>query len=312
MPYQDPDPTDPMTFHAMGLETDDPGVHREMALAFIEEYMRMGYGRDRVISLFQIPQYIGPFLAYEALGEAVVAELVDEVAERWGGRRDGSEVRRDEYGEVVPRESSPGIRPAGETSMKPSKCSHHSGATTARGVLMEEHRVIERVLDAVERMLDARTVDAAFLDRALDFFRNFADGCHHAKEETALFPALERAGIPRLGGPVGVMLDEHVEGRRLLGIVAENLALAEADIRAADRVRGAARAYVDLLRQHIQKEDNVLFAIADQALDPTVQREVLDAFDALESREGEEDKHERCLNLAHDLETWSFDRPVAR
>jgi hemerythrin-like domain-containing protein len=312
MPYQDPDPTDPMTIHAMGLETDDPKVHREMAVAFIEEYMRMGYGRDRVLSLFQIPQYIGPFLAYQALGKAAVAALVDEVAERWGGRRDGSTVRRDEYGEVVPPESPPGIPPPLEVPMNPSKCSHHSGAATARGVLMDEHRVIERVLDAVERMLDARIVDARFLDLALDFFRNFADGCHHAKEETALFPALERAGIPRLGGPVGVMLDEHVEGRRLLGIIRENLAAAETDARAAERVREAARAYIELLRQHIQKEDNVLFAIADQALDPVVQREVLDAFDALESREGEEDKHERYLKVARDLESWSFDRTEAR
>lgn len=102
MPYQDPDPTDPMTLHAMGLETDDPEVHRDMALSFIEEFMRMGYGRERLLSMFQIPQYIGPHLAYQTLGEAAVAELIDEVAERWGGRRDCSVVRRDENGEVWP------------------------------------------------------------------------------------------------------------------------------------------------------------------------------------------------------------------
>ncbi len=102
MPYQDPDPTDPMTLNAMELETDDPEVNRDMALCFIEEYMRMGYGRDRLLAMFQIPQYIGPHMAYQALGQEVVKTLIDEVAERWGGRRDCSIVRRDEDGNVCP------------------------------------------------------------------------------------------------------------------------------------------------------------------------------------------------------------------
>jgi hypothetical protein len=52
--------------------------------------------------MFQIPQYIGPYLAYQALGEDAVAALIHEVAERWGGRRDGSILRRDEEGNVCP------------------------------------------------------------------------------------------------------------------------------------------------------------------------------------------------------------------
>ncbi len=86
MPYDDPDPTDPMTLHGVVVETDDPTAMREMAACFIDEYLRMGYTRDRVQSMFRIPQYVGPYMAYESLGEEAIAELIDEIASRWGGR----------------------------------------------------------------------------------------------------------------------------------------------------------------------------------------------------------------------------------
>ena len=49
-----------------------------------------------------------------------------------------------------------------------------------------------------------------------EFFRLFADQCHHGKEEELLFPLLEQKGIPRTGGPIGVTLHEHEEGRALV------------------------------------------------------------------------------------------------
>jgi hemerythrin-like domain-containing protein len=89
----------------------------------------------------------------------------------------------------------------------------------ATQILMDEHRVIERVLGALEavaaRMSSGASVRAEFFLEAADFIAGFADGCHHRKEEGVLFPALEAAGIPRAGGPVGVMLAEHEEARAI-------------------------------------------------------------------------------------------------
>ena len=133
-------------------------------------------------------------------------------------------------------------------------------------VLYREHRIIERVLDAVEHQvleLGSGPFPKAFFEQALDFFANFADRCHHGKEEQRLFPALKERGIPERGGPIGVMLHEHCQGRAHLEAVRANLAAAaEGDAKALGVVRREAMSYVILLRQHIQKEDHILFAMA--------------------------------------------------
>ena len=100
MPYDDPDPTDPMTLHGIIVPTDDPDVDREMATTFIEEYMRVGYGRDRILSMFKIPGYVGPYRAYRSLGEEALTRLIDDMAAIWGGRREAGIVGRDEDGRV--------------------------------------------------------------------------------------------------------------------------------------------------------------------------------------------------------------------
>jgi len=87
MPHDDPDPTDPMTLHGVAVETDDPSAMREMACCFIDEYMRMGYEQDRLLSIFKTSKYAGPHMAFQALGEAGIVQLIDEIAARWGGRR---------------------------------------------------------------------------------------------------------------------------------------------------------------------------------------------------------------------------------
>jgi hemerythrin-like domain-containing protein len=177
---------------------------------------------------------------------------------------------------------------------------------------MDEHRVIERVLDAVERMLERDSIDKPFFLAALDFFRNFADGCHHAKEENELFPRMERAGVPRDGGPIGCMLNDHDTGRQLLRRVAANLDDAAAGTpRAVEAVRRAAGDYLTMLRHHIQKEDNVLFVIAEQLLPEEEKKSMLAAFDRVEGGENA-GKHERYLALADQLENWPARSPATR
>ena len=84
-------------------------------------------------------------------------------------------------------------------------------------VLSQEHRAIENMLGALEEQIRAapagQPFPRRFFDEALDFFRNFADGCHHAKEENLLFPRMKERGVPENGGPIGVMLAEHEQGR---------------------------------------------------------------------------------------------------
>ncbi len=190
-----------------------------------------------------------------------------------------------------------------------SACGCHSAATTATQILKDEHRIIEKVLNATEAMLLRDSIDKRFFEQALDFLRNFADGCHHAKEEDELFPILQSAGIPREGGPIGCMVHEHEQGRALLGRLAASLdAAAQGDRRAEESVRRATTDYIALLRQHIFKEDNVLFAMADDVLGAEEQQLMIRAFNRGEKSNGCAGKHERYLALADELAKQSVGR----
>ena len=153
-------------------------------------------------------------------------------------------------------------------------------------VLSQEHRRIETMLDAVEsRIHDSRPEDPfpiAFFTEALDFFRDFADGTHHAKEEKLLFPRMRLRGVPQEGGPIGVMLAEHDEGRAYLRAVRQNLQAAAAGSASARRaVEENALAYVNLLRHHIYKEDNILFRMGKMVLSAADVSELQREFDAV-------------------------------
>ncbi|MHC4937917.1 MAG: hemerythrin domain-containing protein [Planctomycetota bacterium] len=119
--------------------------------------------------------------------------------------------------------------------------------------LLSEHRTIEKVLDALEIAAE-KEVGLDFYERAVEFFAHFADGTHHAKEEERLFPLMEEKGVPRDGGPIGVMCHEHGIGRRCIAAMKEAI---EAEDRV--RLRGISLEYAAMLRAHIAKEDNVLF-----------------------------------------------------
>jgi hemerythrin-like domain-containing protein len=150
---------------------------------------------------------------------------------------------------------------------------------TPTDVLRDEHVLILRGLDLLERAAErAARGDAgreAWWSEMAAWLANFADRAHHAKEEELLFPALLRAGLPAEGGPVQVMLAEHGEGRALVA------ALASPGLRAE-----AARIYVGLLRAHIDKENEVLFRLADAVLDEGVQRDLAAAFVAADDARG--------------------------
>ena len=84
MPYEDPDPTDPMTLHGVAVETDDDRALREMAACFVEEYARLGFDSQRIMAIFKTSGYAGPHMAFQAMGEAAIDKLI---ADTMGLRR---------------------------------------------------------------------------------------------------------------------------------------------------------------------------------------------------------------------------------
>lgn len=177
----------------------------------------------------------------------------------------------------------------------------------ATEILMSEHRVIERVLNTLDKASDrlekGEHIRPGFFIDAADFIKGFADGCHHMKEEGVLFKALARNGLSETSGPVAVMLNEHGQGRaftRNMRAAAERLE--KGDRQAVKDVLENARGYTALLRQHIYKEDHILFPLSDTKIPIKEQAQVTEDFEKVEHEETGEGVHEKYLGLANALE----------
>ena len=176
----------------------------------------------------------------------------------------------------------------------------------ATQILMEEHRVIERVLMALEtaalRLEADKPLQTGFFFEAADFIKGFADGCHHKKEEGGLFKSMAQHGLSEQVGPVAVMLAEHEQGRAFT-IAMREAALKQGagDQTAKQAIISNARSYTSLLRQHIAKEDGVLFPMADRLIPPQDQDKLTSSFERIEQEEIGAGVHEKYMALAEKL-----------
>ncbi|MFO0880700.1 MAG: hemerythrin domain-containing protein [Gemmataceae bacterium] len=181
----------------------------------------------------------------------------------------------------------------------------------ATEVLMTEHRVIEKVLSCLEAMAtqaeEQGNLEMESASQALDFFRGFADHCHHGKEEGYLFPLLEARGLPRVGGPIAVMLHEHEVGRQLLAEMAMAV-----DQQSPAAFVPPARSYIQLLRDHIWKEDQRLLRMADHLLNHKDDAQLMAAFEKTEQTDMEAGTHGRFHQLANQLANrWGVSHETA-
>ncbi len=188
---------------------------------------------------------------------------------------------------------------------------------SATETLRHEHEAILKMLDATEevaRRLQANEpVGGEILDGLLEFFREFADHCHHGKEEEVLFPFLEQKGMPREGGPIGVMLLEHEQGRALVrGMADAAAAYRKGESGAGQRWANAASGYVHLLREHIDKENNVLFVFAERLLSSEEQARLARQFETIELEKMGAGTHERLHARMDELLSSIWQRAAAR
>ncbi|MFQ5891618.1 MAG: hemerythrin domain-containing protein [Candidatus Methanofastidiosia archaeon] len=172
--------------------------------------------------------------------------------------------------------------------------------------LKEEHEAIKlmlRILEMICKKLESgEEINPEHLSKILEFIKIFADKCHHGKEEDLLFPAMEKVGIPKEGGPIGVMLLEHDEGRDYIKGMSEAVAKYKTgDGKAFPKIVENARKYITLLTQHIDKEDNILYPMADMHLLKEKQEELLSEFERVEREKIGVSKHEEFHKLLNYL-----------
>jgi len=180
----------------------------------------------------------------------------------------------------------------------------------ATAILREEHRLIQDVLDALERgakkLAEGAQLPDDFFTNVLDFIRCFADDAHHRKEEGVLFKAMIRHGFSEETGPVAVMLHEHDEARRFTQMLLESTdKLRRGDANAREEVIMYALAYVRLLRQHIMKENNILFDMADRIIPEAEYAQIDAGFETIEREEIGPAVHAKYRALAGELSAQS-------
>jgi hemerythrin-like domain-containing protein len=173
-------------------------------------------------------------------------------------------------------------------------------------ILMNEHRIIEQVLNCLEKILEQCTtekkLDTKSAKQAIEFFRSFADRRHHGKEEAHLFPMMQANGFSGGCSPVVVMLREHELGRLYIqGMDAAIEPAAAGDSESLKWFIQHGQSYLNLLREHIRKEDICLFPAANHRLTEKDQEQLMAAFEKVEAEEIAQGTHKACLKIANEL-----------
>ena len=158
------------------------------------------------------------------------------------------------------------------------------------GPLMIEHRLIERIFVVVHKQaqlaVEKKQIDPVFLDTAVDFIRWYADKTHHGKEEAILFRDVAKKDMTaehrRL---MQELIEEHDFGRRTVSRLVE---AREQYVRGDDQALGVilniAETLVHFYREHIRKEDKLLYPACMEYLDEGEQAAMLQEFTEADSK----------------------------
>jgi hemerythrin-like domain-containing protein len=169
-------------------------------------------------------------------------------------------------------------------------------------LLTQEHKLILRALDVLDAMAglvdSGGKVDEVDVDRLFDFLRWFADAHHQAKEETILFPALKAAATEE-DRPIQHMMFEHTQERESVENMEKDLRLGQL----SDFTSHAGR-FSSTLRNHIYKEDEILFVAADSLLDAERDEAICEQLDHFETPLDKRMLQQKLQDL-HSLE-WKY------
>jgi hemerythrin-like domain-containing protein len=156
--------------------------------------------------------------------------------------------------------------------------------TTATKNLENDHVYILRLIDVMEKMVLTSHSEVINLETVVNLIRNYADAFHHAKEENLLFPLMATKGFSKEQGPIAAMLNDHAQGRNFVKAMSEEIEnFNKGNKTALPKIYENMEGYIELLRAHIAKENNVLFRMADNVLSEQEQQDLLEEFAKIET-----------------------------
>lgn len=184
-------------------------------------------------------------------------------------------------------------------------------ATAATQHLMDDHRIIEKAVSALRKAADnmehGRDVSPEFWPQVVDFIRFFSDTWHDAKEEKVLFKLYRDLELPVDQGAIKQMLQDHHESRMIVDRLEEMaLSMLKGNHALRPMVIQHAREYANLLTQHIEQEDLLIYPMGENLMTPAHDEKLLKAYQAIEEQLG----GARMLRKYIDLVT-GFDKMVS-
>jgi hemerythrin-like domain-containing protein len=136
-------------------------------------------------------------------------------------------------------------------------------------ILLEEHQNIEKLLLVLEHELEvfdrSGRPDYEILQTIIQYFQDYPETCHHPKEEMIFekLKARDLAGANRFGD---VEAEHEIEARRLRSFArAVDSVLADQEI-LRESFHLAVHDFIEHQRQHLEKEERLLFPAAIKAL----------------------------------------------
>jgi hemerythrin-like domain-containing protein len=173
---------------------------------------------------------------------------------------------------------------------------------TATENLENDHVHILRLTEVIMAMVENRSKEIGHFELIVELIRNFADGLHHAKEENLLFPLLGEKGLSPEQGPVAVMLSEHTQGRDFVKGALEGIKeFKNGKLGELQSIYENLGNYATLLQNHISKENNILFPMADQVFSDDEQQRLLVQFGELDSNSEFEYNHANSIQKINTL-----------
>ena len=174
--------------------------------------------------------------------------------------------------------------------------------STATQNLINDHVQILRLIEVMEQITECTNHNVQHFELIVKIIREYADGLHHAKEEQLLFPLMVQKGFSNQTGPVAVMLHDHAEGRNFVKGIAEGiLRFRQGEQSALQSIYGNMRGYADLLKNHIAKENKVLFPMADNAFTLSERETLMQDFSKVENRQQAGHSKEDYIALINSL-----------
>lgn len=169
-------------------------------------------------------------------------------------------------------------------------------------MLMNDHALIEKALVLLEREAEKHhNLNVKIASSLLDFLWEYGDLCHNAKEEKVYFPMLLQKGLPPQG-PIGVMLQEHIDERKYINILKGLLSAKEETGKLPAEFHSSLATYCELTKGHIWKENDILYPMGKRMIDSADDENLREAFLQIEKETAGEGSYIRYVTLLNAIE----------